>query len=116
MTEPPVAGRCEWCGRGLPARSGPGRPRRFCRQACRQAAYVAGQRRDELGLSDHELVVTRRALDELKDRIYVLEAAVEDVERDLASAETPQEVRDALDWLLAAARPLVHEGVDLTQR
>jgi hypothetical protein len=114
MTESPVASRCGWCGRGLPERRGPGRPRRFCQQACRQAAYVAGQRRAELGLSETELVITRRALDELRDQLYVLEAAVEDVERDLSNGETAQDLRDAVDWLLAAARPLAQQGHDLT--
>ena len=37
----------------------------------------------ELGLSESELVITRHALDELKDKLYSLEAAVEDVERNL---------------------------------
>jgi hypothetical protein len=114
MTKLPVPPRCEWCGRGLPERAGPGRPRRFCRQACRQAAYVAGQRRAELGLSETELIVARHALDELRDRVYVLEAAVEDVERDLGEAPAEQEVRDALDWLLQAARPLVQHPLNLT--
>lgn len=114
MTKPPEANRCEWCGRGLPERFGPGRPRRFCRQACRQAAYVAGQRRTELGLSEQELIVTRHALEDLRDRLYVLETAVEDVERDLEEGDTEQVLRDALGWLLAAARPLVEHGHDLT--
>jgi hypothetical protein len=106
MTKSSIVARCEWCGRGLPERAGPGRPRRYCRQACRQAAYVAGQRRIELGLSEEELVIARRALDELHDKLYALEAAVQDVDRDLAVAETEQDLRDALRWLLDAARPL----------
>jgi septal ring factor EnvC (AmiA/AmiB activator) len=70
--------------------------------------YSARQRSKDLGLSEAELVVTRAALDELQDRLYVLEAAIEDVDRDLADAEDdPAEVRRALDWLLDAARPLV---------
>jgi hypothetical protein len=52
-------------------------------------------------------VITRQALDVLRDKLYVLEAAVEDVERDLGEAESDQEVREALDWLLQAARPLL---------
>jgi hypothetical protein len=114
MTKPSSAVRCEWCGRGLPERLGPGRPRRFCRQACRQASYVAGQRRAELGLSEQELIVTRQALDDLRDRLYVLEAAIEDVEHDLEDGETDQVLRDAVDWLLAAARPLVEHRSNLT--
>lgn len=72
---------------------------------------MARQRRAELGLSETELIVTRHALDDLRDRLYVLETAVEDVERDLAGAESEQEVREALAWLLAAARPLLGESL-----
>jgi hypothetical protein len=107
MTKSDDERRCGWCRRVLPARTGPGRPQVFCRQACRQAAYVAGRRRDELGLSESELIVARHELDELRDKLYVLEAAIEDVERDLAEAEGEQELREAVDWILAAARPLI---------
>jgi hypothetical protein len=67
---------------------------------------VARRRATEVGLSETELVVARHELDELHDRLYVLEAAVEDVERDLAESDGPEEVREALEWLLDAARPL----------
>ncbi len=90
---------------------GPGRPREFCKQGCRQADYVARQRSAELGLGEAELIVTRTALDDLRDRLYVLEAAIEDVERDQAAAESDQDLRDALAWLLAAAKPLVDHGL-----
>jgi hypothetical protein len=106
--------RCRWCGRPIEITSRTGRPREFCRASCRQADYVARQRRAEVGLSESELIVTRQSLDDLRDRVYVLEAAIEDVERDLGEAPTAQEVRDALEWLLAAARPLVHNPLDLT--
>jgi hypothetical protein len=93
---------------------GPGRPRLFCKAGCRQADYVARQRQAEVGLSEAELIVARDALDDLRDRLYVLEAAVEDVDRDLTPASTKQELRDAVDWLLAAARPLCGRPLDLT--
>jgi hypothetical protein len=109
-----VTRRCRWCGRGFEVQPGPGRPRLFCRQGCRQADYIARQRVAEAGLSEAELIVTREALDDLRDRLYVLEAAVEDVDRDLAGATTKQDLRDAVDWLLAAARPLCGQRLDLT--
>jgi hypothetical protein len=69
---------------------------------------VARQRARELQLGEHELVVARVELDALHDELYVLACAVEDVERDLGAAgqPTPAELHDALDWLLAAAKPL----------
>jgi hypothetical protein len=93
----------------LPERDGPGRTREFCSQRCRQWDWVARQRARELELSDGELVIAKATLDELHDDLYVLACAVDDVERDLdASHGKPSaaELRQALDWLLEAARPL----------
>lgn len=75
---------------------------------------MARQRSAELGLGEAELIVTRGALDDLRDRLYVLEAAVEDVDRDLAAATSKQDLRDALEWLLAASRPLCGKHLNLT--
>ena len=101
--------RCRWCRRALPERKGPGRTREFCSARCRQWDWVSRQRARELELSEGELVVAKSSLDELHDELYVLACAVDDVERDLAAAgesPKPAEVRQALDWLLDAARPL----------
>jgi hypothetical protein len=64
------------------------------------------QRAREAGLAEHELIVTRAELDDLHDRLYVLESALEDVDRDVAEATTAKDYKDALSWLLDAARPL----------
>src|ERR1700730_8923910 len=86
---------------------GPGRPPDYCRPSHRQRDYESRRRSADLGLSDAELVVTRRALDELRDQVYLLECAIEDVGRDLADDDSPDSVRRSIDWLLQAARPLV---------
>ena len=101
-----VERRCRWCARRFEVTPGPGRPKEFCRRSCRQRDYEARQRAVEVGLSEDELVMTRRAMDELRDRLFVLEAAIEDVERDLAGSPTKSDYRDAVEWLLEAARPL----------
>jgi hypothetical protein len=106
MTE---LGRCRWCRRVLPERSGPGRPREFCSQRCRQWEWVARQRAHELELSEGELVIARSELDALHDDLYVLACAVDDAERDLKAAGTKPtiaELRDIVSWLLDAAKPL----------
>ncbi len=93
----------------LPERSGPGRPRQFCSQRCRQWDWVSRQRAKELELSDGELVIARAELDALQDDLYVLACAVDDTERDLEAAgarPTVRELRDLIDWLLSSARPL----------
>jgi hypothetical protein len=73
--------------------------------------YQARRRRQELQLGDDELIVARERLDRLRDDVYVLACAVQDVERDLGARPTAREVRSALDWLLDAARPLCDRDV-----
>jgi hypothetical protein len=89
--------------------SGPGRPRLYCRGSCRQRDYEARRRAVELGLGEHELVVTRDELERVRDRLYVLQCAVEDVERDLARGEDAEAdgTERALQWLLDAAKHAV---------
>ena len=103
------ARRCIWCRRVLPERAGPGRPKKFCSQRCRQWDWVSRQRAAELEISEGELVVARNELDSLHDDLYVLACAIDDTERDLDSAgrgASAKELREMLDWLLDAARPL----------
>ncbi len=100
--------RCKWCRRVLPGQK-TGRPRQFCSQACRQWHWVGQQRARELQLREGELVVATEELDALHDDMFVLACAVDDAERDLAAAgrqATAAELREVLDWLLEAARPL----------
>ena len=110
MTKPWVdgeGGKCRWCSRPLPPPAATGRPRRYCRPTCRQRDFEARQRAAEVGLTESELVLTRHELDALHDQLYVLEAAIEDVERDLAGSPSKQDYADAVRWLLQAARPLL---------
>ena len=71
---------------------------------------ISQQRRSRvLELREGELLVTTAELDALHDQLYVLACAVNDAERDLRSAgpkATARELRETLDWLLEAARPL----------
>lgn len=98
--------RCAWCGRRFIPNPGPGRPRRYCKRACRQRDYEARKRIRGEGLADNELVVTRQALSRLDDLVYMLACAVEDVDRDLAVDHDAHDVARGLAWLLESARPL----------
>ena len=112
--DPPRLGaRCTWCSRPLELPAGPGRPRRYCRQGCRQRAYEARLRSAELDLAPDDVVVGRDQLDELTAALYCLQTALEDVDRDLAAAgDDPTEIRLALGWLLDNARPLASLWLD----
>jgi len=88
---------------------GVGRPRVFCKQACRQREYESRRRSLELGLGEHELVVTREALESMRDRIYVLAHTVADADVDLHQPEArrAKELRRVLEYVLDAARECV---------
>ncbi len=106
------AGKCAWCRRPIAAPTAQtGRPRLYCRRSCRQRAFEQRRRLSELGLSEAELIVTRRDLDDLRDAIYVLEAAIQDVERDIARSRTKADLEAAVDWLLNSARPVVERSI-----
>lgn len=69
---------------------------------------MSRQRAADLALGTNELVIQRDELDRLHDDLYILATAVADVQRDLADVGKPTntEYREALDWLLDAAKPL----------
>jgi hypothetical protein len=101
----------------VPSRPGPGRPKEFCSQACRQWDWVGRQRARELQISEDELVVTRKELDSLYDDLYVLACAVADTEAELKnSRQTVPGLKEALNWLLEAARPLRDRTVNPSLR
>ncbi|MEY4183660.1 MAG: hypothetical protein RIS07_63, partial [Actinomycetota bacterium] len=107
-------GKCAWCRQPMPPGASSGRPRKFCSQACRQWDWVARQRAEELQLSEDELVIQRAELDRLRDQIFVLKCAIDDIEGDLDPQGDPttRDFKAALRWILDAARPLVSADND----
>jgi hypothetical protein len=104
--------RCRWCGRQFVVAPGPGRPRRFCRDGCRQQAYLARRLASSHGLGDDDVIVSREALEDLQSRIYCLQAALEDIDRDLERSREPREVAEALAWLRENAEPLAEVWIE----
>ena len=104
MTETTPTRGCRWCGRPFDVRPGRGRPRLFCSGACRQKDFVSRLRSRDAGLTETELVITRAELEDLRDKLYVLECAIEDARRDLEQDGDPLE---ALTWIIASAEPLL---------
>ena len=95
--------RCPWCAAQLPESSGPGRPRLFCKRSHRQRHYEARRLAVAQGLAPDEVLISRQQFDEWRDRIYLLEAAVEDAEQDLGDAPTLREYTEAFQTLFEAA-------------
>lgn len=57
------------------------------------------------GLGSDDLMVGRTAVEDLQSALYCLQAAIEDVDRDMAADSSPTATKDALRWLLENARP-----------
>ena len=102
MTKKARGQECRWCRGPIDLSPGRGRPKQFCRPACRQAAYRARQLAAGHGLADGEVVVRQAALDDLADAQYVLATALEDVEVDVADGD----LETALTNLVEACGPL----------
>ena len=64
------------------------------------------------GLGDDDLIVSRSQLEELQSRVYCLQAALEDIDRDLAASSEPPDVRDALAWLRENAAPVAELWIE----
>ena len=64
------------------------------------------------GLDPNALVIERQALEEFQSALYCLQAAIEDVNRDLAEDDSPAARSDALRWLLDNARPLAEVWIE----
>jgi len=90
----------------MASRTGRGRPRLFCRPACRQAAYRARRLAAGHGLADDEVIVREGVLEALADAQYALTAALEDVEVDLVESSGVEDVLAALEHLVEACGPL----------
>jgi dTMP kinase len=58
--------RCEQCGRGFEQPDDPGRKRRFCSAACKQAAYRQRKRREQQARRRAEEEAARRAREEAR--------------------------------------------------
>lgn len=91
--------RCRWCGRRLAQTSGPGRPRRYCRPSHRQRAYEARRLARTHALGASQVLMSGERMDAIRDLLYRIEAAMDDVDRDLRSEESADTTRQAL-WHL----------------
>ena len=103
VTEPTLdADTCRWCGGAL-IQAETGRPRLYCRDSHRQRAYEARRLGWRMGLDSGEAIVSASALDDLGDRLTVLEAALDDVEGDLKVETGREAYQEAFRHLYAAA-------------
>ncbi len=75
----------------------------YCRQSHRQRAYESRKLAADHQLGSDEVLISRTSFEQLRDLIYRIEAALQDVDTDLASGANPDEYRRALWHLYEAA-------------
>lgn len=113
MTKYPLP--CAWCGDPVPETGGPGRPARYCRRSHRQRAYEARREAERRGIGSDEVLLTRHAWERLRDALFRLEAAAQDVALDLGSGRpTRADYADALGHLTGAVSDLQEISVEPT--
>lgn len=69
-----------------------GRKPIYCRRSCRQRAFEARRRGDQLGVGDDELVITRNELDDVNDRLFEVAGVLRDAEMLLSDGMAPARV------------------------
>ena len=106
VTQYAVTSLCAWCGRTFAPSGGLGRKARYCRRSHRQRAFEARRLAARMGLGSGEALVDAEALSRLRDRLYVLESALDDVESDLHGHSEQEEYKRAFQHLYAAAAQL----------
>jgi hypothetical protein len=73
---------------------------------------MAGKLAAAHGLGDDDLIVSREQLEELQSLLYCLQAALEDVDRDLSRSSEPDDVAEAFAWLRENATPVAQIWIE----
>lgn len=81
-----------------------GRKPKYCRRSCRQRAFEARHRGQQLGVADDELVITRNELDDVNDRLFEVSVVARDAQLQLDDGLAPDTV---LRHLLVAVDSIV---------
>ncbi|BAC18414.1 hypothetical protein [Corynebacterium efficiens] len=94
---------CSWCGKDI-APSGRGRPRKYCKQACRQRAYEQRNSVSGTTIPVNAVIMTPERADELRDSLFELRCAAEDIATAVDEGENAREVTALCTELVELAR------------
>lgn len=94
--------RCRWCGVRFKAPKGPGRPQQYCRTSHRQRAYEARKTASAYQLGPDDILIDQATFQRLRDLLYQLEAALDDVDADLGDAGANGDFEAAFEHLRTA--------------
>ncbi|WP_083985469.1 hypothetical protein [Corynebacterium testudinoris] len=105
ITHPDQTPTCAWCGREI-SRSGRGRPRKYCTVSCKQRAYE--QRHNVTGttIPQDAVIIHPDRVTHLRDSLFELRCAAEDVATAAAEGAEPEEIKDLCAELVQLARAI----------
>ena len=109
MTQRTQIKRCKWCGAEFAIGGRTGRPPKYCRRSHRQRHYEAKRLGSGRGLASKEVLLAVGDYERLRDAVYVLESALEDITIDLQGAPTRADYAAAVTHLRLAAREVISE-------
>ncbi|MCT1442478.1 hypothetical protein I6I10_09815 [Corynebacterium glucuronolyticum] len=94
---------CAWCGKPIEAGSC-GRRRKYCSQACRQRAYEQRNNLSNTNIPNNAVMLTPDQADELKDKLFEVRCAAEDIREAVRDGATQTELEGLIDDLVTLTR------------
>ncbi len=101
---------CRWCGTVFLATKGPGRPRQYCSQSCRQQHYIERRTAVGAGRDPNRIVIDRATFERYESTRLQLRLALDDLER---TSDGGTDLPSGIDWVVEHARALV--ALELSQ-
>ncbi|MDU0477668.1 hypothetical protein QVA66_00250 [Staphylococcus chromogenes] len=94
---------CAWCGKPIET-TGRGRPKKYCGHSCRQRAYEQRNGVSGTNIPADAVILHPHRVTELKDSLFELRCAAEDIATAAAEDASAEEMRILCDELVSLAR------------
>lgn len=97
---------CAWCGKEIPVNHGRGRKRKYCGPSCKQRAYEQRTMLAGTSIDDDAVILNRNRVAEVRDRLYALRCAAEDIRTASAEGASADDLAPLCDELVGLAQRL----------
>lgn len=97
---------CAWCGKPIVLSEGRGRKRKYCSSSCKQRAYEQRQLLAGTEVDAESVILSKQRVAEIRDQLYALRCAAEDVCTAASEGAGPEELRPLCDELVDLATQL----------
>ncbi|PAT03800.1 hypothetical protein CKJ85_05530 [Corynebacterium sp. NML 150383] len=84
----------------MPEQQGRGRRRKFCNASCKQRAYEQRHSLSGTQIPADAVILSPKKVADLRDQLYQLRCAAEDVQTAASEGATPEELRHLCDEMV----------------